>query len=171
MEPSSRGREAARGVVRSSPKPEKSYVFRHRRVIKTFVRCFLHSSAQMCLFQTPGPRSPRITGRVVNTVTRGWVGAPNERAPFTFHGVVVGFVHRCLSTTLNIAASNYQLADFFSGRSWPSICPRFFFGLFLKFGTCFLKISGHSERYTKRMAGIFEIHTCFGNIAFPLSSV
>ena len=36
----------------------------------------------MC--QTPGPRPPRITGRFVNTVTRGWVGAPNERAPSDF---------------------------------------------------------------------------------------
>ena len=51
----------------------------------------------MCLYQTPGRRPPRITGRVVNTVTRGWVEAPNERAPFRFHGAVVGFVDRCLS--------------------------------------------------------------------------
>ena len=28
-----------------------------------FVACFLHSSAQMCLYQTPGRRPPRITGR------------------------------------------------------------------------------------------------------------
>ena len=46
----------------------------------------------MCLYQTPGRRPPRITGRFVNTVTRGWVGAPNERAPFRFHGAVVVFV-------------------------------------------------------------------------------
>ena len=36
----------------------------------------------MLWYQTPGRRSPRITGRVENAVTRGWVGAPNERAPF-----------------------------------------------------------------------------------------
>ena len=48
-----------------------------------FVACFLHSSAQMCLYQTLGRRPPPITGRFVNTVTRG-VGAPNERAPFRF---------------------------------------------------------------------------------------
>ena len=40
----------------------------------------------MCLYQTPGRRPPPITDRFVNTVTRGWVGAPNERAPFRFHG-------------------------------------------------------------------------------------
>ena len=54
-------------------------------------------AAPKCLLcQTPGRRPPRITARFVNTVTRGWVGAPNERAPFRFHGVVVGFVDRCL---------------------------------------------------------------------------
>ena len=51
----------------------------------------------MCLYQTPGRRPPRTTGRFVNTVARGWVGAPNERAPFIFHDAVVGFVDRYLS--------------------------------------------------------------------------
>ena len=56
-----------------------------------FVACFLHSSDQMCLYLTPGRRPPPITGRFVNSVTRGSVGAPNRRAPFRFHGAVVGF--------------------------------------------------------------------------------
>ena len=47
-----------------------------------------------------------MTGRVVNTVTRGWVGAPHERGPFRFHDAVVGFVDRCLSRTRNLAAPN-----------------------------------------------------------------
>ena len=49
----------------------------------------------MCLYQTPARRPPRITGRFMNTVTRGWVGAPNECAPFRFHGAVVVFVDVC----------------------------------------------------------------------------
>ena len=56
-----------------------------------FVACFLHSSAQMCLYQTPGRRPSPITGRFVNTVTRGSVGAPNGRAPFRIHRAVVDF--------------------------------------------------------------------------------
>ena len=72
---------------------------------RNFVSCFLHSSAQMCLYHAPGRRPPPITGRFGNTVTRGWVGAPNERAPFRFLGAVVGFVDRCLSRTRNLAAS------------------------------------------------------------------
>ena len=59
---------------------------------RIFFACFLHGSAQMCLYQTPGRRPPPITGRCVNTVTRGWVGAPNGRAPFRFHGAVQSLV-------------------------------------------------------------------------------
>ena len=80
-------------------------------------------STQQCLYQTLRRRPPRITGRFMNTVTRGWVGAPNERAPFKFHGAVVDFVDRCLSkTAISLLLINY-LAEFFSGRSWPNICP------------------------------------------------
>ena len=45
-------------------------------------------------------------GKGVSTVTIGWVGAPNERAPFRFHGAVVVFVDRCMSRTRNLASSN-----------------------------------------------------------------
>ena len=105
---------------------------------RIFGACFLHGSAQKCLYQTPGRRPPPITGRFVNTVIRGWVGAPNRRAPFRFHGAVVGFVDRCLSRTRNLAASNKHLAELFSGRSWPKIDPGIiFFGVFEKFETFF----------------------------------
>ena len=46
-----------------------------------------------------------------------------------------------------------------------------FFGVFKKFETFFLKIGAHSERYRNLLAGIFEILTFYGNIAFPLSPV
>ena len=107
---------------------------------RTFVASFLHSSTQMCVYQTPGRRPPHITGRFVNSVIRGWVGAPNERAPFRFHGAVVGFVDRCLSRTRNLAASNIHLAEFFSGRSWPKTGPgNTFFGVFEEFNTLFFE--------------------------------
>ena len=126
----------------------------------------------MCLYQTPGRRPPPITGRFINTVTRGWVGSPNERAPFRFHGAVLGFVDRCLSRTRNLAASSEHLAEFFSGRSWPKIRPGIiFFGGFEKFEAFFSKICAHSEWYRNLLAGIFEILTFNGNIAFPLSPV
>ena len=97
-----------------------------------FVACFLLSSARMCLYLTSRRRAPPVTGRFVNTVTRGWVGPPNERAPFRFHGAVVGFVERCLSRTRNLTASNKHLAEFFLGRSWPKIGPGFFFSGYSK---------------------------------------
>ena len=134
-----------------------------------FVACFLHSSAQMSLYQTPGRRPPPITGRFVNTVTRGWVGALNGRASFRFHDAVVSFVDRCLSRTRNLAAPSKPLAELFSGRSWPKIGPGIIFlGFFEKFETFFSKICAHSERYRYILAGIFEIPPFYGNIAFPL---
>ena len=174
VDPWSRGREVARGVLRSSPKPEKMSIFCHRRGIEIFCCLFLHSSAQMCWYQTPGQCPPRITCRGVNTVTRGWVGAPNERAPFRFHGAVVGFVDRCLSRTRNLSASKQHLAEFFSG-CWTNNCPGINIFVFLFFSKSlelfFLKICAHRERYRNLMAGIFEIQSFFGNIAFPLSLV
>ena len=85
----------------------------------TLVVHFLHSSAQMCSYQTLGRRPPPITGRSVNTVTRGLDGAPNGRAPSRFHGAVVGFVDRCLSRTRNLAARNLTRRCVFSVRSSP----------------------------------------------------
>ena len=97
---------------------------------RIFVACFLHSSSQMCLYQTSGRRPPPINGRFVNTVTRGWVGAPNERNPLRFHGAVFGFVDQCLSRTRNLAASSQHSAEFFSGRCWLKIGPGIiFFGV------------------------------------------
>ena len=125
----------------------------------------------VCIRPPAGARH-LFTGRFVYTVTRGWVGSPNERAPFRFHGAVVVFVERCLSRTRNHAASSKHLAEFFSGRSWPKIGPGFFFFVvFEKFETFFSKISAHRERYRNLLAGIFEILTFNGNIAFPLSPV
>ena len=126
----------------------------------------------MCLYQRPGRRPSPINGRFVNTVTRGWVGAPIERAPFRFHGAVIGFVDRCLSRTRNLAASSKDLAEFFSGRSWPKNSPGIVFvGFFSRFETFFSKICAHSERHSFFLAGIFEILSFYGNIAFPLSPV
>ena len=79
------GREVARGVLRSS---KKCLFFAIGEASRVFV-CFLHISIQMCFYQTPGLRPPRITVRVVSTASRGWDGAPNERTPFRFHDAVV----------------------------------------------------------------------------------
>ena len=134
------------------PNLKKGLFFAIGEASRIFVACFLHSSTQMCLYQTPDRRPPPITGRIVNTVTRGWVGAPNGRAPFRFHGAVVGFVIRCLSRTWNLAASNKRLAEFFSGRSWPKIGPGIiFFGVFVKFEKNFEDL--RSQRAVQKSCG------------------
>ena len=90
------------------PNLKKGLFFAIGEESRIFVACFLHSSAQMCFVSDawPAPATYHVIGRFVNTVTRGWVGALNERAPFRFHGVVVGFVDRCLCRTRNLATSN-----------------------------------------------------------------
>ena len=108
----------------------------------------------------------------MNTVTRGWVGAPSGRAPFRFHGAVVGFVHRCLSRTRNLAASSQHLAEFSQPILAQDLPRNSFWGGGLKsLKLFFSKICAHSERYRNLLAGIFEILTSYGNIAFPLSPV
>ena len=92
------------------PNLKKGLFFAVGEGSRTFVACFPHSGAQMCFYQTSGQRPRPTTGRSVNTVTSGWVGAPNERAPIRFHGAVVGFVDRCLSRTRNLTASNIWLS-------------------------------------------------------------
>ena len=133
MDPWSRGREVAAASYALLPNLKKRSIFAIGERSRNLVACFLYSSAQMCLYQTPGRRPPLITIRFVNTVTRGWVGTPNERAPFRFHGAVVRFVNPCLSRTWNLAASNEHLAEFFSGRSWPKIDSGIIFFAFFCF--------------------------------------
>ena len=98
---------------------------------------FLHSKAQMCFIRRlAGAR--HVSPVVLSTLTGGWVGAPKERTPFRYHGAVVDFVDRCLSIAPNLAASNEDLAQFFSGRSWPKICPGIiFYGAFEKLDVFF----------------------------------
>ena len=107
------GGEKLRAASYALPNPKNGLFFAIGEGSIFFVACFLQSNAQMCLYQTPGQRPPPITGRFVNTVTRGWVGAHNGRAPFRFHGAVVGLVTRCLFRTRNLAASNKHLAELF----------------------------------------------------------
>ena len=61
-----------------------------------------------------------------------WVGAPNERASFRFHGVIVGFVDRCLCRTRNLAASNKHLAEFSQADLGPRSAQELRFSGFLK---------------------------------------
>ena len=95
----------------------------------------------MFLYQTPGRRPPRITGRAVNTVTRGCGSEPvtsAARSEFMTQPLVlsIGVCQDSESRRFELK----RLAEFFSGD---------FFRIFGKFETFFLKIwiCAHSERY------------------------
>ena len=105
-----------------------------------------------------GRRPPRITGRGVNTATRGWVGAPNERAPFRFQ-YQSSFLSIDVCRGLGISLLRIKhFAKFFSGLSRPNIWRKnTYFRFFLKVGAFIVKNCAHSERYRNLMAGIFEI--------------
>ena len=92
-------REFARGGVRSSPKPEKGSVFRHRRGIDSFCRLFSTHQWPNVFVSDAWP-APAMYHRPWCQLTRAWVGAPNERTSFRYHDVVVDFVDRCLSRTM-----------------------------------------------------------------------
>ena len=94
-----RGREVARDVLRSLPKLEKMSDFCHRRGIEICSRLFSVHQRPNVFSQTPGRRRPHITGLRVNSVTLGWVGAPNERAPLRVHDAIAVFADRCLTRT------------------------------------------------------------------------
>ena len=136
-----------------------------------FVVYFLHASGQMFFCQTPGQRPPHITGRRVNTVTRGWIGALDERAPFRIHDAAVGVVDRCLSRTRNFVALNqtYRLS-FSQAFLAPTSAQECFFSFVFKSFAFRRNIRAHSERYRNTAAGIIEIQYFYGNIAFPLAS-
>ena len=125
------GREVARGVLRSSPKPEKKAYFLPSERDRDFLPPVFYTAAPKCVCIRRMAGARHLSPVILSTLTRGWVGAPNERAPFRFHGAVVGFVDRCLSRTRNLAASSEHLAEFFSGRSWPKIGPGMILIVFL----------------------------------------
>ena len=64
-------------------------------------KCHLFSIHQRpnVFSQTPGRCPPHITGFRVNSVTLGWVGAPNERAPLRVHDAITVFAAPCLTRT------------------------------------------------------------------------
>ena len=85
---------------------------------------------RVCIRRLTGARHV-ITGCVVNTVTRGWVGAPNERAQFRFHDAVVGFVDRHLSGLGISPLRTKHLAEFFQAELGPTSAQELYFSVFV----------------------------------------
>ena len=150
VDPWSRGREVASDVLRSSPKPEKRPIFAIGEGSRFFVACFLQSSAQMYLYQTPGRRPPPIISRFCEHHDQMVDWSPWRARPVQISYAVVGFFDRLsvqdsesrrfeqtfgwvFLTPILAQDSNKHLAEFVSGRSWPKIGPGIiFFGFFWK---------------------------------------
>ena len=74
------------------PNPEKGLFFAIREGSTVLSPVFYTAAPKcVCIRRRAGAR-PRITVCFVDTVARGWVGAPNERAQLIFRGALVGFV-------------------------------------------------------------------------------
>ena len=98
----------------------------------------LYTPAARCvLYQTPGRRPPHFTGRLMDTVTLAWAGAPNERAPFRFHVAVVVY---CRSMSVEDSEScRFQLNNSltFSQDDEPNMRPGLIFlAFFERLGFC-----------------------------------
>ena len=74
------------------------------------VLCFVHTSGQLFLYHAPGQLPPHDTGHGAQTVTLGWVGAPNERTPVRFMTQSLILSIDVLSRTRNLAALNQTSA-------------------------------------------------------------
>ena len=74
--------------------------------IESFVSDFITPAAK-CVFNKSliGTRR-KSTGRRVNAVHQGGIGAPNELATFRVHDAVVDFVKQSVWKARNCAASN-----------------------------------------------------------------
>ena len=123
------------GGERSCPRRRTLFTQTRRKKVFVFVICFPHTNDHFCYYQTPGRRPPCITGRRVNTVTREWVGALDERAPIRFHdAIVVLSIDVCQDSESRRFESN-NIAEFFSGRLFaPTFAQDFFsFKFFFKF--------------------------------------
>ena len=107
VDPCSRRREVARGVLRSSPKPEKRPIFLPSERDRECCRLF-STQQRPNVFVSDAWRAPATYHRSFCEHCDQRVGRSpyNEHAPFRFHGAVVGFVDRCLSRTRHLAASS-----------------------------------------------------------------
>ena len=125
----------------------------------------------MCLYQTSGPRPPPITGGFVNTDQT--VGrSPSRARPVQISWRSCWFCRSMSVLDSESPHSNKHLASISQADLGPRSAQECFYGGFTKSLTLFFsKICAHCEQCINLLAGIFEILTFDGNIAFPLSPV
>ena len=82
MDPWTKGRELAGGVLWYPPNLNKTSIFSFLDGWRSFGLGFEHTSGQLLFYHTCGHLPPNDTGRGVKTVTLGCIGAPYERTLF-----------------------------------------------------------------------------------------
>ena len=133
-------REGARGVLRSSTKPENRPTFCHRRGIENFCRLFSTQQCPNVFVSDVGP-APATYHRGVCEHCDQTVG----RSPSRARPVQISWRSRWFCRSMSVLDSeshhsNKHLAEYFSGRSWPKIGPgMFLWGVYEKFDTFFFE--------------------------------
>ena len=146
MDPCSRGREVARGVLLSSPKPYNNVYFCHRRGIENFCRLFSTQQRPNVFVSDTWPRAPRITGCFVNTAV-------------TIVQISYGSHWFCRSMSVEDSKSRCLKSTFsgvLSGRSWINICPGIIFFVY------FIKSFSLDIFYGRFLCSQRELHGCCG---------
>ena len=121
------------------PNLKKRSILGRRRGIDIFWPPGFYTAAPKCVlvsdawpYQTPGRRPLRITDSFVNTVTRGLVGAPNERTPFRFDGAVVGLsINVCRGLGISSFRLNIWLS-FSKANFGPTSAQELLFSFFFQ---------------------------------------
>ena len=157
----SRGRQVAHGVLLSS-KPEKKVHFLRLERDREFSSQVFYAATPKCVCIRRLAGARRVSPAVLCTLL--W-------PPFRFHREsLVLSIDVCRGHGIPPLRINIYLVEFFSGRSWPNICPGifclFFFRRTLVKRTLLEDFCAHSERYKNLLAGIFEIQTFFATSHF-----
>ena len=169
-DPWSRGREVARGVLRSSPKPVKrpTWYFLPSQRDREILSPFFYTAAPKCICIRRLAGARHLSPVVLWTLWPEGGSEPLTRAPrsdFMAQSLRLS-IDVCPGLGISPLRTNIWLS--FSQADRPR---NYFFRGFWKVWNFFSKICAHSERYRHLLAGIFEILTFYRNIAFPLSPV
>ena len=152
VDPWSRGREVAHGVLDSSPNPKKKAYFVPSEWDRDFFSPVFYTATPKCVCIRRLAGARHVSPAVSWTLWPEGGSEPLTSAPRS------AFMAQSLVLSMSVEDSeslrfewNEHLAEFFSGRSWPNICPGFFFSVFffssgevwkLFFSTFVLIVSG-----------------------------
>ena len=173
MDPWSRGREVARGVLRPYPKPEKRPIFLPTERDRDFLSPVFYTTAPkcVCIRRLAGARHlPPVVLRALRPEggSKPLTSAP--RSDFMAQSLVL-WIDVCPGLGISPLQTNIRLS-FSQADLGPRSAQELFFSGFLKSLKLFFRgfvLTASGTEIFWRVS--FEISTFYGNIAFPLSPV